>query len=307
MRFMPLVGLAVLGAGLITGCSRSAHTGSQEPPMAEMAMPAAGSTPAGHQHGAQQEPSAGQATAGSMMVGLEVTGRLAAGAPLKLHLTPKSGTGVVLQPLDLVHEKPWHLIAVRNDLGWFAHVHPQAVGDGSYLADLTFPTGGDYTLFNDLKPTGAAAGVVPLHLTIAGTAAVPNPTDTGTTQRQVGPLSITLTTPQAHVGATPLSISVTRDGVPVTNLQPYLGALGHLVVIDQSVATYIHSHPLTEGAASGGPDVAFHTEFPAPGHYRTWFQIQYDGQVLTADFPIEVSAATPGTDAGSPLHQHQHP
>ena len=242
------------------------------------------------------------------MVGLEVTGRLEAGVPVVLRLTPTTATGVVLQPLDLVHTKPWHLIAVRNDLRWFSHVHPQPVGGGSYQADLTFPTGGDYTIFNDLKPTGGAAGVVPLHLVIAGPATTPVASDAGTTERRVGPLTITLAPPNAHVGATFLSISVARDGVPVTNLQPYLGALGHLVVIDQSVTTYIHSHPLTEGATSGGPTVAFHTEFPAAGNYRAWFQVQYDGQVLTADFPISVAADTgdaPAMDAG--MHEHQHP
>lgn len=290
MRFVPLLCLAVLGAGLISGCSRSAHSRSDEQPMAGTE----------HAHA--------EATAGSMMVGFEVTGRLEAGVPLVLRLTPTTPAGVVLQPLDLVHAKPWHLIAVRNDLGWFAHVHPQPVGGGSYQADLTFPTGGDYTIYNDLKPTGGAAGVVPLHLAIVGSAAAPVASDAGTTERHVGPLTITLAPPNAHVGATLLSISVARDGVPVTNLQPYLGALGHLVVIDQSVTTYIHSHPLTEGAMSGGPTVAFHTEFPAAGLYRAWFQVQYEGQVLTADFPINVAAAkntSPAMNSGR--YRHQHP
>lgn len=311
MRCLPLLCLAVLATALVTGCSRSAHTGSDDQPMAGMEAHAAGS-PAGHAHqddAMQKGHSHTAAPAASMMVALEVTGHQAAEVPLVLRLTPTSSAGVVLQPLDLVHEKPWHLIAVRNDLRWFAHVHPQPVGGGSYQADLTFPTGGDYTIFNDLKPTGAAAGVVPLHLSIAGPAATAVAGDAGTTARHVGPLIITLAPPNAHAGASLLSISVARDGVPVTNLQPYLGALGHLVIIDESVTKYIHSHPLTEGATSGGPEVAFHAEFPAAGTYRAWFQVQYEGQVLTADFPIEVADAPMKDDAAVPAKasEHQHP
>lgn len=309
MRCVPLLCVMVLGVGLTTGCSRSAHTGSDAQPMMGMANQPAGSDAAGHQgNNMQQGHSRAEAPAGSMKVGLAVTGSLEAGVPVVLRLTPTTPAGVVLQPLDLVHEKPWHLIAVRNDLGWFAHVHPQPVDSGSYQAELTFPTGGEYTIFNDLKPTGHAAGVVPLHLTIGGLAALSVASDAGTTERHVGPLTITLASPHAHTGATVLSIVVARDGVPVSNLQPYLGALGHLVVIDQSVTTYLHSHPLTEGATSGGPKVAFHTEFPAAGQYRAWFQVQYEGQVLTADFPIDVAATedvTPELNSG--MHEHQLP
>ena len=40
-----------------------------------------------------------------------------------------------------------------------------------------------------------------------------------------------------------LAFRLERDGEPVTDLTPYIGALGHCVIISEDTQTYLHSHP----------------------------------------------------------------
>src|SRR5699024_11235811 len=43
--------------------------------------------------------------------------------------------------------------------------------------------------------------------------------------------------------ASQLTMTVTRDGEPVTELEPYLGAFGHLVALRDGDLAYLHVHP----------------------------------------------------------------
>jgi hypothetical protein len=39
------------------------------------------------------------------------------------------------------------------------------------------------------------------------------------------------------------SYTISKDGKPVNDLTPYLGAMGHLVIISQDLKQFVHSHP----------------------------------------------------------------
>jgi hypothetical protein len=82
-----------------------------------------------------------------------------------------------------------------------------------------------------------------------------------------------------------LVLRVTRDGVPVDDLQPFLGAPGHLVVIRQDRRHFVHTHPVEP---AGGPEIVFPALFPAPGRSKAWAQVQHAGRVLTAPFVVDV-------------------
>ena len=48
-----------------------------------------------------------------------------------------------------------HLIATRDDLGTFAHVHPEPTGrPGELAVDLTFPTAGTYDFHTEFAVRG---------------------------------------------------------------------------------------------------------------------------------------------------------
>ena len=71
------------------------------------------------------------------------------------------------------------------------------------------------------------------------------------------------------------------DTAPVTNLQPYLGASGHLVVLRRSDLAYLHVHP------EDGAGLRFGVEVPSAGTYRLFLDFQHDGVVRTAAFTAQ--------------------
>jgi hypothetical protein len=97
-----------------------------------------------------------------------------------------------------------------------------------------------------------------------------------------------------------LTATVTRDGQPVADLQPYLGAYGHLVSLRDGDVGYLHVHPDEDGGA--GPAIAFHTEFPTAGRYRLFLDFRHSGTVRTAAFTVTV--AGDGTTYGEGGHEH---
>jgi hypothetical protein len=110
--------------------------------------------------------------------------------------------------------------------------------------------------------------------------------------------------------ASALTVSVTRNEQPVTSLEPYLGAYGHLVALREGDLAYLHVHP--EGAEpvagqTSGPDVDFATTAPTPGRYYLYFDFQVDGQVHTARFALDTTDTSGGTAAtGSSTATAEH-
>ena len=75
-------------------------------------------------------------------------------------------------------------------------------------------------------------------------------------------------------------------GKPVADLQPYLGAMGHLVVLSADGMEYIHSHPV-EGKSAGGA-VAFESHFPRPGTYKGGGQFRRSDTVHVMPFVVRI-------------------
>ncbi len=90
---------------------------------------------------------------------------------------------------------------------------------------------------------------------------------------------------EAHAGeASELTFEVTRGGEPV-DVDPYLGADGHLVALRESDLAYLHTHP--EGSATG-EGIRFAADFPSEGAYRLFLQFKHRGEVRTAEFTVDV-------------------
>ena len=106
-------------------------------------------------------------------------------------------------------------------------------------------------------------------------------------------------------------LSDTAAGRPIADLQTYLGAFGHTLIMSEDMADYVHSHPLDilaqpdddggpptflipPGAdlekLRGGPDVTFEGLMPKPGLYRAWTQFRRNGRIHTFAFTFEVAA-----------------
>ncbi|WP_003896420.1 hypothetical protein [Mycolicibacterium smegmatis] len=217
--------------------------------------------------------------------------------PLRFRIVDASGAAVT--EYDENHEKDLHLIVVRDDLTGYQHLHPALDATGTWSVPLDVPTGGKHRVFADFVPAGASGVVAEADLRVAGSdepQPLPAPSNTAT----VDGYTVTLTGSPAAQSASELTLSVSRGGKPVTDLQPYLGAYGHLVALRASDLHYLHVHPI--GDSPG--DVAFHTEFPSAGDYRLYFDFKHDDVVRTAEFTVAVPEGTGHQDGHQDGHSH---
>jgi hypothetical protein len=184
-----------------------------------------------------------------------------------------------------------HLIVVRRDTTGFQHVHPEMSADGTWSVPLTVPAGGSYRAFADFRPTGGDATTLGVDLDAAGEYAPVEHQPTRTAH--VDGYQVDLRGDLLPGQASPLTLTVSRDGRPVTDLQPYLAAYGHLVVLRDGDLAYLHVHPTGEpgdGRTAPGPDVRFRTTAPSAGAYRLFLDFRHGGVVRTAEFTAVVTS-----------------
>ena len=168
-------------------------------------------------------------------------------------------------------------------------MHPVLGDDGVWTTPLDL-TAGSWRLFADFVPSADGENhILGADLAVAG-AFEPTPLPAARRDRRGRRLhrrpDRRRSTPARE---TELQLSVSRDGVPVTDLQPYLGAYGHLVVLRAGDLGYLHVHPLGEPgdpSVAPGPHVRFATTAPSAGTYRLFLDFQHDGVVRTAAFTV---------------------
>ncbi len=210
--------------------------------------------------------------------------------PGKLSFRIIDAQGAPVTAYNTLHTKDLHLIVVRQDTQHFRHVHPVMDSDGTWTIDWSWPTGGTYKVFADFQPAPTGQShTLARTFDVAGIYQ-PEELPAPTTMDQTGDYAVHLSgTLRAGMGSE-LTFRVSRDGRPVRNLEPYLGAYGHLVVLRVGDLAYLHVHPDGEpgdGLTAAGPDVVFHAEAPSAGTYRLYFDFQVNGEVHTASFTLD--------------------
>ena len=194
---------------------------------------------------------------------------------------------------DVEHDEDLHLIAVRRDFSGFQHVHPQMAADGTWTTALDL-TAGQWRLFADFKATGADALTLGNDLAVGGKYRPAEPATTDSLTSTVDGYTVTL---DGHLVAgeeAKLTLTVTRDGEPVTDLEPYLAAYGHLVALRGGDLAYLHVHPEGvpgDGVTEPGPDVVFYAEVPSRDRYHLYLDFKHEGVVRTAAFTVTASGA----------------
>ena len=76
-------------------------------------------------------------------------------------------------------------------------------------------------------------------------------------------------------------------GKSVMDLQPYMGAMGHLVVLSNDGKEYVHAHPADDKPASGNV-VVFQAHFAKAGLYKGWGQFRWKEEVRVVPFVVKV-------------------
>ncbi|MCE3555473.1 DUF748 domain-containing protein [Pseudonocardia sp. RS11V-5] len=205
--------------------------------------------------------------------------------------------GVPVTAFGEEHTKRLHLIVVRRDTTNFQHLHPTMDPDGTWHTRLDVPTGGVYRAFADFTPTGGPATTLGVDLSVAGTYA---PVEHSTSRTaEVDGYQVRLDGELTPGQSSPLTLTVTRNGVPVGDLQPYLGAYGHLVALRSSDLAYLHVHPdgsPGDGRTPPGPQIRFFAEVPSTGNYRLFLDFQHAGTVRTAEFSLPTGSSGTAAD-----------
>ena len=213
--------------------------------------------------------------------------------------------GAPLTDYQRQHGKELHLIVVRSDGAHFRHVHPVLdTTSGTWSLPWSWDAAGSYRLFADFSPSGGEPLTLS-HLVEVGGQYAPAPATGPVTSTSVGGFDVSISGELVGGGMGDVSIRVERGGHPVTTLEPYLGAFGHLVALRDGDLAYLHIHPHGDEPSEGdtsGPTVDFMAHTPTAGRYLLYFDFQVGGQVHSAHLVLDAASGAPGGAAHHGSH-----
>ncbi|NEU82412.1 hypothetical protein [Nostoc sp. UIC 10630] len=224
---------------------------------------------------------------------LKVSSIITPNKSIPIVIDVQDSDGKAIANFDTFQEKLMHLILVSDDLQFFSHLHPTYKGNGQFEVATRFPQAGSYTFFSDYKPAGQTEQVSVLKTQVPGNSiAVPEIDLNRSKTFNDTKVNLTVSEPTVKAGKEVTLMFKLQDASNnqlLTDLQPYLGERGHLVILRQSTPLkaedYIHAHALKDTPAG---QVHFMTSFPQPGKYKLWGQFNRNGKIVTADFWINV-------------------
>jgi hypothetical protein len=229
------------------------------------------------------------------------------------------GSGDAIQKFESVHERQYHLFVISQDMEHFEHIHPAEQSDGTWTIDVTLPKTGYYKVLSDFMPAGGSSQFLARPLVtagyqgdLAGDSARLTPDTNPVKVSDDITAMLSMDPPTFEVGLyghMTFHLTDTATGRPITDLQTYLGAFGHTLIMSEDMVDYVHSHPLDilaqaddDGgpprflippgadleALRGGPDVTFEGLMPKPGHYRAWTQFRRHDKIHTFAYTFNV-------------------
>ncbi len=203
---------------------------------------------------------------------------------------PRGATGVrlavrapssnaLVTAFRVVHEKLLHLFIVSRDLDYFDHVHPDQQGDGTFLVVRDIPPG-EHMLIADFLPTAATSQMVQRAVIVPGRGrSSPMRFDDGGLRVEMKAERLAA----GREGRLTFTVTDAASGQPVTDLEPYLGAPAHMLIVRSDLSDAFHEHPEEQVS---GPAISFHPLIPAAGDYKLWIQFKRKGRVSTFSFPL---------------------
>src|SRR5262249_51580473 len=148
----------------------------------------------------------------------------------------------------------YHLFVISQDMEYFQHIHPEEQPDGKWSIDVTLPKPGYYKVLSDFMPSGGSSQFIARPLVTAGYAGdlagdSAHLTPDSVSTKTVGDVTAILDydpptfSPGQYVHLN-FHLTETGSGRPITDLQTYLGAFGHTLIMSEDMVDYVHSHPL---------------------------------------------------------------
>ncbi|WP_066309282.1 hypothetical protein [Bacillus sp. FJAT-29814] len=197
----------------------------------------------------------------------------------KVTIALEDVNGKPVNKLEINHEKLLHLIVVNDHLDQYYHLHPEKMGEGKFEIAHELKEGA-YKAFIDIKPEKLIYHVNPVAFTVGEqqdthghNSLKADPTLTKTVDGKTVEMAVS-----SFAAGKPVTLDFKMSGA----LEPYLGAAGHVVILDESASQYLHVHPLNEN------EPKFETQFDQPGIYKIWAEFKQDGKVRVFPYVIEV-------------------
>ncbi|MHA6258504.1 hypothetical protein ACXYMX_01200 [Sporosarcina sp. CAU 1771] len=198
---------------------------------------------------------------------------------IKLYLEDDEGKG---PELELNHEKLLHLIIVSEDLNEYFHLHPVQKNDQAFEIDIVL-TGPLYMAFVDIKPKRKNYTIKGITVSTGGNIDARHNISTGLNIDEQGTKEINGVIVEFQHDSLETGKDIKLNfNIKNAIAEPYLGALGHVVIIDEKVENFIHVHPVSNQST------LFQTQFDKPGLYKLWAEFKIDGEVMVYPYVINV-------------------
>ena len=301
--------LAIYGLGLVVAFGGAFGIAGAAVPDGVVAGWMKGSEMNGHQAGHGSEDAETDVAAASALKGLSlgiegyvlspVLAPATVGEVGELSFQIQDSSGAPVTKYTTAHEKDLHLIVARSDGSQFRHVHPVLdVSTGTWSTPWEWAAAGSYRVFADFTTADASSLTLTRTIHVAGEFAPVAPQLAHIDE--VDGFTVSIDGELTAGASSELTITVTHGGEPVTTLEPYLGAFGHLVALREGDLAFLHvhaegEHPKAEQTA--GPEIVFFAEAPTAGRYLLYLDFQVNGQVHTAEFVLDAAHG----DAPTPI------
>jgi hypothetical protein len=207
-------------------------------------------------------------------------------------------TGLVVDDFVPHHQALVHTVCIETTTQVLFHLHPARVAPGMYTLDRTLLTPGRYTCIHEAERVASGPQIVQSVVEIPGTSSTVQSFGALNSPIPIGDLTARVTAAGPLTSGAPVSFDVqfrTAAGQS-TEITPWLGMRGHLIVQQASGGVYGHVHavgPMDEQffpIPQPGGKVSFVYAFPRPGRYHLWFQVLIDAQVHTVPVVVAVEA-----------------
>ena len=78
------------------------------------------------------------------------------------------GSGDPIKKFELVHDRPYHVFVISQDMKQFFHIHPEQRPDGTWAVDVTLPQPAYYKVLSDFLPSGGSSQFTARPIVTAG-------------------------------------------------------------------------------------------------------------------------------------------
>ena len=217
-------------------------------------------------------------------------------AELRIQLRDEAKRAITSADLARMHEEKLHLLVVDETLSDYHHVHPVENSPGNFSVGFTPRVGGRYLVFADVSDR---ATHTQRYLRTEVQADGPRPKFDRVIRHEtvVDGYRFTLSIPHgitvADGGHVAVQVSE-KNGNPVRNLEPVMGAFAHAVGFSSDLEAVLHVHPHgaepQSKAERAGPEIAFHVSPNRPGFYRLYVQVRINGHDIFAPFGVQIDA-----------------